>query len=107
MARRFSSAPGPEGSRMSAPFALDRVDEVQLIWGESLRWDDRRERLYFVDCARQTLHWLDGGEPPLQTLQLSSLPTGVVLTQRDELVMCLDDGLHVVDPDAGTTELLA
>ncbi len=92
---------------MSVPFALDRVDEVQLIWGESLRWDDRRERLYFVDCARQTLHWLDGGEPPLQTLQLSSLPTGVVLTQRDELVMCLDGGLHVVDPDKGTTELLA
>jgi len=75
-------------------------------WGESLRWDDVRQRLYFVDCAKKTLHWLEGGEPPLHTLQLDSLPTGLVLTQDRQLVVCLDGRLHVVDPDAGTSELL-
>ena len=34
------------------------------------------------------------------------MPAGLVLTEGDELVACLDDGLHVVDPDAGTSELL-
>src|SRR3954447_20527901 len=83
-----------------------RVGDFSLTWGESLRWDDARERLYFVDCAKQTLHWLDGGDGPLRTVELPGLPTGVVLTQGTELIVCLQDGLHVVDPDAGTNELL-
>ena len=83
------------------------MGDVELTWGESLRWDDRRSRLYLVDCAAQTLHWLDGGEPPMHTVPMPSLPTGVALTEGDEVVVCLDDGLHVVDPDTGTTSLLA
>lgn len=81
--------------------------DYAITWGESVRWDDRRGRLYFVDCAAQTLHWLDGDDPTLQTLALGSLPTGVALTQGTELLVCLDAGLHVVDPDAGSVELLA
>jgi sugar lactone lactonase YvrE len=86
---------------------VSRVGDVHLTWGESVRWDDRRGRLYAVDCATQHLHWLEGGEPPLHGIPLPSLPTGVVLTEGDELVVCLGDGLHAVDPSAGTTELLA
>jgi sugar lactone lactonase YvrE len=85
---------------------MERVGDIALTWGESLRWDDRRQRLYFVDCAAQTLHWLNEGRPPLHTLQMPSLPTGLVLTEGPELVACLDDGLHVVDPDAGTVRIL-
>jgi sugar lactone lactonase YvrE len=86
--------------------SLRRIGEFTLTWGESLRWDDRRQRLYCVDCAARTLHWLDGAEPPLHTLPLPSLPTGLVLTEGSELVACLDDGLYLVDPDAGTAQLL-
>jgi L-arabinonolactonase len=87
--------------------ALMRVGDFKLTWGESLRWDDRRQRLYFVDCATQTLHWLDEAELPLHSLKLPSMAAGVVLSDAGQLVACLDDGLHVVDPDAGTSELLA
>jgi sugar lactone lactonase YvrE len=83
-----------------------RVGDFTLVWGESLRWDDRRERLYFVDCGTQTLHWLDGGEPPLRSLALPSVPTGVVPAQDGRLVVALDGGLHVVDVDRGHVELL-
>lgn len=89
---------------------LDRprpVGDFTLTWGESLRWDDQRQRLYFVDCAAHKLHWLDHGEPPLHELPLPSLPTGVALADDGRLVVALDDGLHVVDPDAGTDKLLA
>ncbi len=82
------------------------MGDLELTWGESLRWDDRRSRLYLVDCATRTLHWLDGGVPPVRSLPMPSMPTGVVLTEGDDVVVCLDDGLHVVDPDAGTTSLL-
>lgn len=87
--------------------STNRIGDFELVWGESLRWDERGQRLYFVDCAGQALHWLDGGEPPLATCKLSGLPTGIALTGGPELVVCLDDGLHVVDPEAGTSELLA
>lgn len=86
---------------------ITRVGDFTLTWGESLRWDDRLQRLYFVDCATQTLHWLDGAEPPLHTLNMPSMPAGLVLTDDGTLVACLDDGLNVVDPDAGTTQLIA
>jgi L-arabinonolactonase len=84
-----------------------RIGDFSLLWGESLRWDDRRSRLYFVDCATQTLHWLEGAEPPLQSLKMPSMPAGLVLAEDGRVVAALDDGLHVVDVDAGTTELLS
>lgn len=85
---------------------VTRVGDFKLAWGESLRWDDHRRRLYFVDCATHTLHWLERAEPPLRSMKLPSMAAGVVLTDTGELVACLDDGLHVVDPDAGTSMLL-
>jgi L-arabinonolactonase len=86
---------------------LTRIGDFKLDWGESLRWDDRRQRLYLVDCATQMLHWLDQAEPPLNSMKLPTMPAGLVLTNADQLVACLDDGLHVIDPDAGISELLA
>jgi L-arabinonolactonase len=86
---------------------ISRVGDFVLQWGESLRWDDRRRRLYFVDCAAQRLHWLDGMIPPLHSLPLPSLPTGLVLCENGNVIAALDDALHVVDPDEGTTELLS
>lgn len=85
---------------------VHRIGEVTLGWGESVVWDDRSGRLFLVDCAASTLHWLDGSEGELQTMALPSMPTGVVPTEDGRLVVVLDDGLHVVDVDAGATELL-
>src|SRR5215210_5313738 len=75
--------------------------------GESVRWDEERQRVNLVDGGTQTLHWLDGAEPPLESLKMPSLPTGLVIADDGRLVVALDDGLYVVDPDTGTTELLS
>jgi L-arabinonolactonase len=83
------------------------VGDFNHVWGESLRWDDRRQRLYFVDCGTHQLHWLDHGAPPLQSMKLPSLPTGVVLTEDGSLVVALDEGLYVLDPDSEAIGLLA
>jgi sugar lactone lactonase YvrE len=86
---------------------IQRVGDVRLGWGESLVWDDRSDRLYFVDCAAQTLHWLDAGEGDLHTVRLPSMAAGIVPTDDGALLGVLDDGLHRIDPDAGTTSLVA
>ena len=85
---------------------ITRVGEVVLGWGESLVWDEERTRLYFVDCAASTLHWLEDGESEPHTLQLQAMPTGVVPTDQGTLAVALEDGIYVVDPDSGTTRLL-
>jgi len=86
---------------------IARVGDFTLGWGESLVWDDRRDRLYFVDCAARTLHWLDGGEGALGTLAAPSMIAGIVPAHDGRLVGALDDGLHLIDPDAGVFESLA
>jgi L-arabinonolactonase len=85
---------------------ISRVGDFPLQWGESVRWDERRRRLYFVDCATQKLHWLKGAGPPLHSMSLPGLPTGVVLTEDGRVLVALPDGIHVVDADAGASELL-
>src|SRR6476646_10673127 len=85
---------------------ITRVGEFSLGWGESLVWDDERNRLYFVDCATSTLHWVEDGQEALHTLQTGSMPTGVVPTDDGRVVVALQDGLHVIDPDSGSTQLL-
>jgi sugar lactone lactonase YvrE len=86
---------------------ITRIGEFNLGWGESLVWDERRARLYFVDCAAQTLHWLEHGDGELQTLPLPSMGTGVVPAEDGSLIVALEDGLCVIDPDAATTTLLS
>jgi len=83
------------------------VGTFRLGWGESLVYDELHDRLYFVDCAAQTLHWLQGGEGELQTVALPSMAAGLVPTDDGRLVGALDDGLHVVDPDTGKSRLLS
>ena len=85
---------------------ITRIGEFTLGWGESLVWDDERDRLYFVDCATRRLHWLDDGSDDLQTMQMASVPTGIVPMRDGRLVIVMQDGLYVVDPDAGTETLL-
>ena len=85
---------------------IERVGDFTLGWGESLVWDDRSGRLYFVDCASQKLHWLEHDSTELHTLDLPSMAAGIVPTEDGALVACLDDGLHRIDPDAGSTQLL-
>jgi sugar lactone lactonase YvrE len=86
---------------------IREVGETTFGWGESVVWDDRRDRLYLVDCLAGTLHWLDGGEGEVHALRTPSMPTGVVPTDDGRLLVVLDDGLHVVDPDSGAVDLVA
>lgn len=86
---------------------LTRIGQFTLQWGESLVWDERRERLYFVDCLGNTIHWLEHDSEDLNGMTVPSMPTGVVPTDGGRLVVVLDDGLYIVDPDRGTVELLS
>jgi L-arabinonolactonase len=86
---------------------LTRVGQFSLEWGESLVWDERRARLYFVDTVANTIHWLEHDSDDLHGMPVSSMPTGLVPTEDGALVVVLNDGLHLVDPDREAIELLS
>jgi sugar lactone lactonase YvrE len=85
---------------------ITRVGEFTLQWGESLIWDDHRERLYFVDCFTNMIHWIEHGHGDLHTVPTPSMPTGLVPTNDGRLVVVLEDGLYVADVDHAELELL-
>lgn len=85
---------------------ITRVGDFTLGFGESLVWDEQRNRLYFVDCAARALHWLDDGNDHLHTYLPKSMPIGLAPTTAGTLVAVLDDGLHEIDADAGTSRLI-
>lgn len=87
---------------------ITRIGSFRLGWGESLFYDESVDRLYFVDCAAQTLHWIEGsGGDELGTITLPSMAAGLVPVADGTLVAALDDGLYVVDPGAQTARLLS
>jgi sugar lactone lactonase YvrE len=86
---------------------ISRIGDLSMQWGESVRWDDERQRLYFVDCATHQLYWMDDLEAPPRSFKLPTMPAGIVPCTDGRLVIALDDGLNVVDPDDERVELLA
>jgi sugar lactone lactonase YvrE len=86
---------------------IARVGEFSLQWGESLVWDERRQRLYFVDSFANAIHWIEAGSVELQTLPTPSMPTGLVPTVDGRLVVVLEEGLYVVDHDSGRYDLVS
>ena len=83
------------------------MGDATFGWGESVVWDERRQRLYFVDCFASTLHWLEP-DGSVHGRTLSSMATGVVPTDDPDgrLLVVLDDGLYLVDADTGSEELV-
>ena len=86
---------------------IQRVGAIKHLWGESLRWDDGRNRLYFVDAAALELQWLESGALEPETMKMPSLPTGLVLTESGRVLVVLEDGVYLADVDAGTLEKFA
>ncbi len=86
---------------------IKRVGAIKHLWGESLRWDDRRQRLYFVDAAALEIQWLEDGALEPRAMKMPTLPTGLVLTESGRVVVVLEDGVYLADVDAGTLEKFA
>ena len=86
---------------------IARVGNFTTTWGESLVWDERRSRLYFVDTLSNAIHWLDEGSDEPQVLFTPQMPSGMVATEDGRLVVTFDDGLYVVDVDAKDSTLLS
>lgn len=86
---------------------ITRIGDFTLRWGESLIWDERRNRLFFVDTLGRKLCWLDDGHDTPHMLDCPQMPSGIVLDERGHIVVTGDDGLYRIDVDTGAWSLLS
>ena len=86
---------------------IGALENVRTGWGESARWDDALQRLYFVDCASGAFAWCDAASPGVVgRVALPSLPTAVYLTTDvDRVLVQLNEGLYAVVPSRGEASL--
>jgi len=86
---------------------IGALENVRTGWGESARWDEALQRLYFVDCASNAFAWCDVASPGVVgRVALPSLPTAVYLTTDiDRVLVQLNEGLYAVVPSRGQASL--
>ena len=74
--------------------------------GESPLWDDRRQRLYWVDGVSRLIRHLDPATGATGQRALPSMIGSIGLCEDGRLVAGLFDGLYLVDPDSDAIETL-
>ncbi len=81
--------------------------DVRAELGEGPVWDDRRQRLLFVDIMRGHVHAFDPVTSDDRVLEVGQ-PVGTVTpTERGDYVIAAGDGFFRLDPDTGRVTPLA
>lgn len=78
---------------------------AQATLGEGPLWDDVRNCLFFVDIEGKKLHKVVDGEDT--SYDMPSRIGTVGLTKGSRLVVALENGLHLFDPDSGELTFFA
>jgi sugar lactone lactonase YvrE len=83
------------------------VLDIRAELGEGPVWDDRRDRLLFVDIMRGHIHEFDPATGTDRVVEVGRPVGCVALTERGDWIAGAADGFYRVDPKSGRTTLLA
>jgi sugar lactone lactonase YvrE len=87
------------------------TDEVELIvdahaaLAESPVWDDRIEKLYWIDLIGGVVHRTDTNSGADEVVPVGQSIGALALCEGDELLLAVEDGFGVLDPDTAEFEL--
>ncbi len=87
---------------MSCELAFD----VRAELGEGPLWDDRRQRLLFVDIMRGHIHEFDPATGADRIINVGRPVGAVAVTERGDWIAAAADGFYRVDPVSGRVALL-
>lgn len=74
--------------------------------GECPLWDDRDNRLLWIDSLSRRIHSLDPASGERARIDLPERVGSIGLRERGGLVVALKSGFHVLDPDSGELALI-
>jgi sugar lactone lactonase YvrE len=86
---------------------VDLALDVCAELGEGPVWDDRRERLLFVDIMRGHVHEFDPATGRDRVIEVGQPVGALALAERGDWIVAAKDGFHRLDPDSGRVSLLA
>jgi sugar lactone lactonase YvrE len=75
--------------------------------GEGIVWCDRRQMLWWVDIGASLVHSHVPATGATAQWEMPDRPGCLALTEGDEVVVALPDGLHLLDPAGGDLNPLA
>ena len=88
--------------------------QARLVWaagaklGEGATWDDRLQRLWWVDIRGQRLHCMNEAGAERRSWDLPQVPGCVALTEEPRwVVLGLRTGIFTFDTETGSLALLA
>jgi sugar lactone lactonase YvrE len=87
---------------MTVEVALDARADL----GEGPVWDDRRQRLIFVDIMRGEVHALDPLTGADRVVSVGRPVGAVALTTRGDWILAAERGFFRADPETGRTSLI-
>jgi len=87
---------------MTCELVLDARTEL----GEGPLWDDRRQRLLFVDIMRGHIHEFDPVKRSDRIVNVGRPVGCVALTERGDWIAAASDGFYRVDPATGQSRLM-
>ncbi|HXT71989.1 MAG TPA: SMP-30/gluconolactonase/LRE family protein [Vicinamibacterales bacterium] len=82
------------------------VFDVRVELGEGPLWDDRRQRLLFVDIMRGHIHEFDPVARADRIINVGRPVGAVALTEKGDWIAAAADGFYRVDPASGKVALL-
>jgi sugar lactone lactonase YvrE len=94
-----------EGGRAAVECEL--VLDAKAELGEGPIWDDRRQRLVFVDVMRGHIHEFDPATGKDRTVEVGRPVGCVALAERGDWIAGTADGFYRVDPKTGRRTLVA
>jgi sugar lactone lactonase YvrE len=83
------------------------VLDAHLDLGEGPIWDDRRQRLLFVDIMRGHVHEFDPASGRDRILDVGQPVGAVALAERGDWIIAAQRGFYRLDPESAQTSFLA
>lgn len=88
---------------MNVELVLDAKTEL----GEGPIWDDRRQRLVFLDIMRGHIHEFDPSSGADRIVEVGQPVGALALSHKGDWVIATTDGFHRVDPVTGKSSVIA
>jgi L-arabinonolactonase len=93
-------------SSASPRIVATRVAPTPDLLGESPVWDDRRNRLYWVDGVARLIRWHEPATGVFGQVQVGSTIGSIGLCEDGTLVAGLFDGIYRIDQETGAETVL-
>lgn len=76
------------------------IYDARAALGEGPVWDERKQRLYWVDITGRSIHYAEPESGKRETLSMPSYVGAIALTESGRRLLCvLQDGFYFVHPD--------